>query len=424
MHKLQTLYTTALAAALTILPGIRNASAGIVVAPLKQEVTVKPGQTVKFHISIANTSRNKWARTQSAHLEVMDFFVTEGGGITFKPPGTVKNSASKWITLSESDLTLAPGEGKQVECILKAPYSATGEAYSAVMVTLGMKGKTNSGVTVGYRTASGIFVTVAGRTFAKQGKILRGEVVWPKQAAGQPTSKPTEPAKPRPVMVRAVLKNTGRVRFEASGEVRINNSHGHVVYRAPMKTKRARVLPSATRVFEAELNKALPQGEYTVKIELDYQSKWAHARARVPMTISADQAAMLARITTRIQPTRPEKTSGPMIKIAPEKLIEKIPPGGFRSLKVVVRNTCKNAARCTTAIVTAGDTPIPASWITLGPDKFTLGEGRSKTLSLIVRVPSGVTGSYSGALIAEAVGADGTRCRREIPVEFTVGTKE
>ena len=238
---------------MAIVLAVQAAPAGIVVSPLKQEVLVKPGRSATFHLTISNNARSKWDKAQSVHLELMDFSVSQSGALAFAPAGSVGNSASKWITLGKSDLTLAPGKGERVVCTIKAPYSAAGEYYSAIMVTLGMKGRTKGGVTVGYRTASGVFVRVAGRTFSKQAKILRCEVLWPKPAA-EPTTQPTttqpaEAAKTDPIKVVALLKNTGRARFHASGQARITDAKGRIVYRTPMTAKRPRVLAGDTRLF-------------------------------------------------------------------------------------------------------------------------------------------------------------------------------
>ena len=414
--------TTVLAAGIGVALCAGSASAGIGVSPLKQEVVVKPGQAGKFYISIANTARNKWDTAQSVHLEVMDFSVSEGGGLIFEPPGTAKHSASKWITLDKSDLTLAPGKGEKVECTVKVPHSAVGEYYSAVMVTLGKKSKVAGGVMVGYRTASGVFLTIAGRTFPPKARITRCEVVWPEPPVVEPgAARPPAALKAEPLRVLAVLKNTGRARFEASGKLRITDPKGRIVYRTPMTTKRARILADDTRVFEGVLDKALPQGQYTVKVEMDYQSKWAKAKARLPLTVSAEQAALLAGIADRIRIAGEAKTSRSVIEVAPEKLTATIPPGGFWSLKVVVENRGKRAVQGTATVVGEGKTPIPASWMTLGPDKLTLGGGRSRTLLLMVRVPSDAAGLYSGTLIVEGLATDGTKSVRKIPVALTIG---
>ena len=122
MSRSKTYCAAALAAGITMVLGVQSTEAGIVVSPLKQEVDVKPGRTAEFHISIANSARNEWDQpAETVHLEVMDFSVSEGGGLTFQPAGTVKNSASKWITLDKSDLRLAPGQGEKVTCKLRAP---------------------------------------------------------------------------------------------------------------------------------------------------------------------------------------------------------------------------------------------------------------------------------------------------------------
>lgn len=423
MSRLKSNWTPAVAAGIVMILAVRGASAGIVVSPLKQEVIAKPGRITKFHISIANRARSKWDEPRSVHLEVMDFAVTEAGGISFKPAGTVKNSASKWITISKPDLKLAPGKGQKVECTIKVPDSAVGQYYSAIMVTQGTNANPRSGLVVQYRTASGVFVTIAGRTFPKHSKIVRCEVAWPKPPADQPdATKPAAPVKAEPVKVLAVLKNTGRVRFVASGELRISDAQGRIVCRTPMTTKRARVLPGDTRLFEAVLDKALAPGEYEVKVELNYESKWGKARIRLPLTISADQAALLAKVVAQMKPAGTDKTSSePVVELMPESLTATIPQGGLRSLKVVVKNAGKDTARCTVAVAGEGNAPIPASWMSLGLDKFTLGEGRSRALSLIVRVPSGAAGRYEAKLIVEAVGKGGTKSQKKIPLALTVG---
>ncbi len=423
MSRLKSNWTTVAAAGIVMILAVRGASAGIVVSPLKQEIMAKPGRTAKFYMSIANRARNKWDEPRSVHLEVMDFAVTEAGGISFKPAGTVKNSASKWITISKPDLKLAPGKGQKVECIIKIPASAVGQYYSAIMVTQGTNAKTRRGLVVKYRTASGVFVNVAGRTFPKQSKIIRCEVAWPKPPADQAdTTKPAAPVKTGPVKVLAVLENTGRVRFIASGELRINDAQGRIMCRTPMTTKRARVLQGDTRLFEAVLDKALPPGKYEVKVELDYESKWGKARTRLPLTISADQAALLAKVVAQMKPAGTGKTSSePVVELTPESLTATIPQGGLRSLKVVIKNAGKDTARCTVAVAGEGNAPIPASWVSLGTDKFTLGEGRSKTLSLIVRVPSAAAGRYGAMLVIEAVGNGGTKSQKKIPLALTIG---
>ena len=292
------------------------------------------------------------------------------------------------------------------------------------MVTLGTKGTLRRGVTVAYRTASGVFVTVPGRTFPKQAKIVSCKVVWPEPPATQPTAAADPQAEQdQPVKVTAVLKNTGRARFEASGKLRITNAKGRIVYRTPMTTKRARVLPGDLRLFEAALDRALPPGKYTVKVEIDHKSKWSKARKRFGLTISAEQSALLATTIGNTKAAGAAKTSESTIDVAPERLAAKIPPGGFRALKVKVTYTGRDPVPCTAVVAGDHDTPIPASWLTLRPDEFTLRHS-TRTLSLIVRVPSSAGGLYRGTLIVDILGTDGTKLSKKIPIELTIGDEK
>jgi len=177
----RTTLIAAVVAAVATAVAAEAAPAGIAVSPLKQEVTVKPGRTATFYVSLSNRARNPQATPLSAHLEVMDFAVNEAGAVVFKPPGTLKNSASNWITLTKADVTLEPDRGEEIECTINAPYSAAGEYYSAIVVTMGRKSRTASGVHVDFRIASGVFVTVPGRTFPKRARVASCEVVWPGQ---------------------------------------------------------------------------------------------------------------------------------------------------------------------------------------------------------------------------------------------------
>jgi len=408
---------------------VQTAPAGMVVSPLKQEVTVKPGRTATFYVSLSNRARNPQATPLSAHLEVMDFAVNEAGAVVFKPPGTLKNSASNWITLTKADVTLEPDRGEEIECTINAPYSAAGEYYSAIVVTMGRKSRTASGVHVDFRIASGVFVTVPGRTFPKRARVASCEVVWPGQKGsrnlfpegpeGCCAEKVPGTFLPEPLKVVAVLQNTGQARFEAAGQVRISNSQGRTVFKGPMTTKRARVLGGDTRRFECVLDKPLPPCEYTVRVEFDYGSQWGKAQARLPLVISAEQSALLAKAAETGPPT-PGKAPGAAIEVVPKALAAKVPPGGFRSLKLTIKNTGQETVRCKATVVGPADAPSPASWILLTSDTFVLAEARSKNLPLVIIVPSEAAGSYKATLVLEVGEVDGDRQRIEVPIELTV----
>ncbi len=163
----------------------RPASAGIVVSPLKQEVTVKPGRAETFYVSLSNVARTAADAPQQVRVEVMDYIVTEDGTLIFRAPGTVEQSASKWITVARPEVTVVPGRGQKIAFEVAAPFNAAGEYYAALMFTLAGAREPRGGIGVHYRIASGVFVTVPGRTLNRSAHVVRGGVVW-----GPPATQP------------------------------------------------------------------------------------------------------------------------------------------------------------------------------------------------------------------------------------------
>ncbi len=404
-------FTAAALAAVAVGLAAQAAPAGIAVSPLKQEVLVKPGGAATFHVTVANRGRGSNATPHSARLNVVDFEVTERGAVLLKPPGSAKDSATRWITPSKAAVTLKPGQAEKVAFTVKAPYASAGEYYSAVVVTLEEK-RTHGALEVEYRIASGVFVTVPGRTFPKKAKILRCELAWLRPA----DAPPMVAAVPEP-MILAVLENTGRARFEAAGHVRISNKQGRTVFKAPMTTRRASVLAGDTRLFECGLAKVLPCGLYTMRVEFDYQSGWTKARSRVPLMITADQETLLVKAAAaETTGTR----AGPPIEVAPKVLAVKVPAGALRVLKLAVRNTGDDMLQCRAVVADPTGSHNPASWFQLGADTFALAKARSKTLHLVVRVPDEAAGVHKTTVILEVGEPDATPLRIEVPIELTV----
>ncbi|MBM4019042.1 MAG: hypothetical protein FJ288_12060 [Planctomycetes bacterium] len=420
-----------------------SAAAGMAVSPLKREVVIKPGETQEVRINVSNPARGQGDAPCSASLEVTDFAVTERGGLIFQKAGSRSDSASPWVSMAKTRVKLAPGESDTVECLIRVPRHASGEYYSAVMVTLDSPARGPGGVGICYRIASGLFVTVPGRPLAKKAEVVRCEVLWPSaqdvSTTGCLESVPAEhglqatrgtsgdwpapvgalgdsrPALPRLV---AVLANTGDARFDASGQARIRWPDGRVVLRAPLWTERACVQAGDTRLFGCPLQKPLVAGEYLVEVDFSYQSAWGKARMTLPLSISEAQAAVLAGAAGR---GPPPPGAGPAVQVTPEVLAAKAPPGALRTLRVAVRNAGEAAAHCQASWQGEGPWPIPAAWLTLDSGRFVLERGRSKSLALTLQVPADAAGIHRG-VVAVHVESNREVVTKEVPVEVTVSS--
>lgn len=401
--------------------GTQTAAAGVAVSPLKQEIALKPGESGKVALTLSNHSRNQFDAAQSVHLAVLDVEVAEDGAIEFKEAGLLDDSASKWISLSQADATIDPNQSQVIECVITPPASTPpGEYYAAVMVTMGTRGRTDKGVVVQYRIASGIFVTVPGRTFPKQARISRCEFLWPQApdlaVASQPAA--TQPAVALLPKVSVLLQNTGRARFEAGGKVKILDARSRIVFAGPLTSKRPSVFGGDSRLFEAPLSKPLPAGRYLIKAEMDYESTWSKARYELPVEILPDQAATLSQMNKRYQEGRPP------VEVQPEKIILTLRPGAMRSLGLTIRNTSDGPIRGLAAVAASEGLPAD-SWITASPSGFTVAQAGRKTIGLRMQVPGDATaGTYSSTVLIKA-GPDGSALPElKVPVEIEVKTEK
>ncbi len=398
------------------------ALAGIAVSPLKQEVSVKPGEVGKVRITLSNNVRKEIAAAQGAHLSIADVGVSEDGTLEFKNTGVLETSASKWITLNKTDVMMEPGQTEAIECTIAPPLTAPpGEYYNAVIVAMATKGLTEKGVVVNYRVASGVFLTVLGRTLPKQAKITRCEVVWPAaDTAGAttrpaPTTRPTSNELPR---LAVVLQNTGQSRFDASGKMTLLDAKSRMVFVSPLTSGRPCVFGGDSRRFDAFFTKPLPAGKYRIRVELDYQSSWAKARHEIPVEILPAEAELLLSLKRQMQ------QEAPVAEVLPERLTAMVPPGANRSLALTVRNTSEAEIQCS-ASVTSFDVAQAESWITMRPQEFSVSRSSRKSVELRVDVPRDAKpGRYFSTVTIEG-GMDGLKLRKiEVPVEIEVNTEK
>jgi len=402
-----------------------QAAAGLAVSPLRQEVFIEPGDAQKVRINLSNAARGQGGAPQSARLEVMDFSASERGALIFQKAGTRPDSASPWITLSKTEVKLAPGESETVECLIQVPRQAAGEYYSAIVTTLDSPTKTRGGIEISYRIASGIFVTVPGRLLAKKAEVVRCEVLWPSAEEGVPPPDrsvdvgPLGAADLRLPRLVAVLKNTGHARFDACGQARIRWPDGRVVFRAPLKTERSCVQPGDTRLFGCLVDKPLPPGEYLVEVDLSYQPTGGKARRTSPLPVSEAQAAVWAGAANCGQVPLATELA---IQVTPEMLSVKAPPGALRVLSVSVKNATEGPAQCRASWKGEGAWPIPAAWVTLDDNASVLGRGRTKSVALTLRIPEDAAGIHKGVIEVRVEGETAVLIR-QVPMEVMVSNR-
>lgn len=398
------------------------AQAGIAVTPLKQELALRPGEQGTVKLTLTYNTRNEGEVADIATLSMADIDIDERGGVGFKDNATMPDSAGKWIQLGDKrSIPMQPGESQTIEFSVTPPFSTPpGEYYSAIIVTMANRGKTEQGVSVQFRIASGIFVTILGRNFPKQASIAHCEMEWPatpSTAPAIPQLAATQPAKPELPKLSVLLKNTGKARFVASGKMILLDANSRIAYTTPLKTERAMVFGGDSRIFEAPLTKPLPAGKYTARVNMDYESTWSRARYELPVEILPEQAKYLASIGPR------GLTTTANAKIAPERLAAVVPAGATRRLAMAVTNMAETPVHCLAKV--GEDPPSPAdAWIDLDPDESTISKMERKSLQLNVHIPPETPAGKYATRVALLVGTEGSDpTTYSVPVEIEVRTE-
>jgi len=119
------------AALLASLPAPFAFAHGISLQPATVELELDPGRQVRQLITVSNTDPHK---TMSVSLALADWSPGETGLPVLAGPGTDGPSAAGWVQFSPANVTLKPGESRQVRMTIAPPASvaASGDVHLAL----------------------------------------------------------------------------------------------------------------------------------------------------------------------------------------------------------------------------------------------------------------------------------------------------
>lgn len=185
-----------LAAVLVLFPlaGPRAARAqgfDLTVSPVKKEITLRPGESLDFDITLINHAE----KDQELLVYAMDFFIHPDGSYEFQEPGYYTYSCSRWLSISRERLVI-PARTQQQEIfrIQVPPDAEPGGHFSVLFFQDATQPPPGMGVKPTYRIGSLILVTIPGdivrqaeiRNFSVESDFLslwgppaEGEAGWP-----------------------------------------------------------------------------------------------------------------------------------------------------------------------------------------------------------------------------------------------------
>ena len=114
---------------LVMYAGLAAGGSSLEISPLTLELQVDPGRSYTGAIGIENTG------SESEHVRAycQDWTLKPDGVVVFVDAGKLPNSASPWVTLSPTDLTLEAGESAQVRYTIRPPAGIAGEHRTVII---------------------------------------------------------------------------------------------------------------------------------------------------------------------------------------------------------------------------------------------------------------------------------------------------
>lgn len=209
--------------------------AGIGISPATIENGANPGETQKHLVSVTNLS----GVSQTYYFYLRDIVAVEDGGVpVFAVEGEEKTGyeLSTWLTLSATEMTLAPGEQRDVEVTIAVPSNATpGSHFGGFVVSMQPPRLRSTGASVGYEVANIISIRIAGDVVedAQIRSFSTGNFIY---------------GKPK-IDFSARVENKGSVLLRPFGPLEIYNMFGKRVSMITLNETRAGIFPFSERIF-------------------------------------------------------------------------------------------------------------------------------------------------------------------------------
>lgn len=219
------------------------------VSPPLIEMAVAQGGDRSLQVTLTNDGDKAF----EARAEVVDLILDEEGNPVVKPAGTSRWSLARWVTLSNGQVSVLPGQQKTVRYRVRVPLGQSGGRYGAVLFTAERNVPlSGSGMRFETRTGTVVMLTVAHTERRKAEvsgfRVQRGE-------GGD-------------LLFEITLRNTGNAHLRASGELLVRDATSNrVLRRVRLEGGTGTVLPEGTRRFSSRVSRSrIPPGAYRAQV--------------------------------------------------------------------------------------------------------------------------------------------------------------
>lgn len=238
-----------------------QSSIPLTVGPARQQIAIDPGTTTSFAIKYYNQS----AIPLSGVVGVADFVVDSTDGspriIENIDQANPKFSASKWVTLSFDQITIAPNDRIILSGSLSVPADARpGGRY----VTVYFEPAVGTPSSVGSGGATGVSPRIASLLYIRvNGPITENAYISNMFARSFFEYGPIE--------VTAEITNNGDYHIRPRGVFTVTNSLGGVIGQSNLKD--VNIFPDALRIFTTSVGEKWMMGQYKITLKALYGEK-------------------------------------------------------------------------------------------------------------------------------------------------------
>jgi len=224
------------------------------VTPPTEEITIDPGGYTEGVIKIINDG----PEVQTLDVGTQDFIVSDTNGTpNLIPPNSLskKYSATAWLGINPSVITVKPGERKELQYYLQVPADARpGGHYAAVIYTptktLGVKG---TGAAVQTQIGTLFLITVKG-PIKEQANVSKFTTKGFSEYG--------------PITLSTQIKNDGDLHIKPAAYITIYNMFGKASYTMPLESHN--IFPEAARDFSNTFGKKFMFGRYKAELVGNY----------------------------------------------------------------------------------------------------------------------------------------------------------
>ncbi len=380
-----------------------SAQFDISLSPLLVEIDIAPGAKKYFSLYLTN---DNILNSVDLIAYTMDITETQQGTYKIVDKGESEFSCADWMEIKDTSFTLKPSESKEIKVWIKAPRSAFGGRYGAVVFEIAPEkeplGEKLGSVVYYFRMPAFVEVTVK-----RFGGLVRKASISDFKVEPVPTAGRLEKKIGKEALgFIASVKNEGNIHVMGKGMLFIKNKEGRTKRRVPLGGGRGVVIPEATVNFKSLLKKP-PPGEYIARAVINFGGL-SPAIAEFPFTVTRTKSSALGSF---------KASSYIALDIKPEHLEMKIPTRGFRAVTFSFRNDEHDTVEIKAHLKDIeydeeGDLVLLDSsethrscreWISLEPQEFTIAPEKRERVKLTIQAPIEGEGGYYACVVFDVL---------------------